>query len=67
MAFIVITGVFSQEYNNGLNNWFLGDSIQKNAVSINFGMVIWDLSTDGFGIVINVGLALWYLRFKKFF
>ena len=53
LKFIVIIGLFSQENNNGLNNRFSGNSIQKNAVSINFGTVIWDLSTGGFGIGVN--------------
>ena len=50
LIFIVNTGIFSQENNKGLFNLFSGPSIQQNAVSIDFGTLIWDLSSGGFGI-----------------
>jgi hypothetical protein len=53
MVFITNTEIFSQENNNGLLNLFSGNSIQKNAISIDFGTLIWDLSTGGFGIGIS--------------
>jgi hypothetical protein len=49
-AFIVNIGVFSEENQNGLFNLFSGPSLQKNTVSIDFGTLIWDLSSGGFGI-----------------
>ena len=50
LAFIVNFEVFSQENDNGLFNLFSGYSVQKNAVSIDFGTLIWDLTSGGFGI-----------------
>lgn len=50
LAFIINIEVFSQENDNGLFNLFSGYSVQKNAVSIDFGTLIWDLASGGFGI-----------------
>ena len=50
LTFVVNLGVFSQENNNGLFGLKSGSTEQKNAVSIDFGTLIWDLSSGGFGI-----------------
>jgi len=50
LTLIVNAGLFSQENNSGLFNLKSEPSEQKNAVSIDFGTLIWDLSTGGFGI-----------------
>jgi hypothetical protein len=53
LVFIVNIGIFLQENNYGLFNLFSGSSTQRNAVSIDFGTLIWDLSSGGFGIGIS--------------
>jgi len=50
LVFIVNIRIFSQENENGFVNFFVGHSIQKNAISIDFSMLIWDLTVGGFGI-----------------
>ena len=50
LAFVVNLGVFFQENNNGLFDLKSGSTEQKNAVSIDFGTLIWDLSSGGFGV-----------------
>jgi hypothetical protein len=49
-AFIIYIRIFSQENNSGLFNLRSGPTSQKNAVSIDFGTLIWDLTSGGFGI-----------------
>ncbi|WP_461254938.1 hypothetical protein [Treponema sp. R80B11-R83G3] len=50
LAITANVGIFSKENNNGQFNLNSGSTIQKSAVSIDFGTLIWDLSTGGFGI-----------------
>jgi len=50
LTIIVNSSIFSQENNNGQFNLKSGSTEQKNALSIDFGTLIWDLSTGGFGI-----------------
>ena len=50
LVFAVDLGIFSQEKNNGLFDLKSGPTEQKNAVSIDFGTLIWDLSSGGFGV-----------------
>jgi len=49
LAIITNARIFSQENNNGQFNSKSRHTEQKNAVSIDFGTLIWDLSTGGFG------------------
>jgi len=49
LTIIVNSVIFSQD-NTGQFNLKSGFTEQKNAVSIDFGTLIWDLSTGGFGI-----------------
>jgi hypothetical protein len=57
LVLFINIGIFSQENNNRLFNLKSGSTEQKNAVSIDFGTLIWDLSTGGFGIGLNIGWA----------
>jgi hypothetical protein len=49
LTIIVETGIFAQKNGNEQFNFKSGTTEQKNAVSIDFGTLIWDLSTGGFG------------------
>jgi hypothetical protein len=50
LLFIVSMELFSQENDNGLFDLSSGTSLEKNAVSIDFGTLIWDLASGGFGV-----------------
>ena len=48
--FAVELRIFSQENNNGLFSLFSGPSTQQNAVSIDFGTLVWNLNRGGVGV-----------------